>query len=369
VNYGVTDALAPFPLHSLVTNMTTTINNNTVSMNVQDTLPALLRLIDAEELAKYECMTPTGLDYLQDYRDGVDLQEYMIVAVSTGAGPRAVVFAVTPDVAGTEQAPADLTATNIATAFRGTRAQSFVSYENNSLAYDQRRPAGSTWYHKPRGSWVLQELYALDNAGNHRRPQVTDTTVYATYKVTEPIMMSPFVFGHPEGKQGFYGIQTMNFQMNIQSNANRAWRSVRFGTFDKQATVEKFGESMLIFTFLTPHASDMLEPRNVVPYYELPIYRSTNLNTALTALPNSGDMNALGQLPLGQRVFTPRVVPAEPVDRHHEGRHRAASDHTPDDRQRRQHQHHRPRLALHPLSLTPLLQHGGKSLTPTGEQR
>ena len=37
VNYGVTDALAPFPLHSLVTNMTCTINNNTVSMNVQDT--------------------------------------------------------------------------------------------------------------------------------------------------------------------------------------------------------------------------------------------------------------------------------------------------------------------------------------------
>ena len=28
INYGVTDALAPFPLHHLVTQMTTTINNN-----------------------------------------------------------------------------------------------------------------------------------------------------------------------------------------------------------------------------------------------------------------------------------------------------------------------------------------------------
>ena len=310
VNYGVTDALAPFPLHSLVTNMTTTINNNTVSMNVQDTLPALLRLIDPEELAKYECMTPTGLDYLQDYRDGVDLQDYMIDSVGALNNARPVVFTVTQDPAGIEQAPDALNTTNIATAFRGTRAQSFVSYENNSLAYDQRRPAGSTWYHKPRGSWVLQELYALDGAAP-RKPKVTDTVVYATYKVTEPIMMSPFVFGHPEGKQGFYGIQTMNFQMNINSNANRAWRSVRFGTFDKQATVEKFGESMLIFTFLTPHASDMLEPRNVVPYYELPIYRSTNLNVALTGLPSqnaigtyqaagAGDMDNLGRLNLGQ---------------------------------------------------------------------
>ena len=52
VNYGVTDALAPFPLHSLVSTMTATINNNTVSMNVQDTLPILLRLADPEELAK-----------------------------------------------------------------------------------------------------------------------------------------------------------------------------------------------------------------------------------------------------------------------------------------------------------------------------
>ena len=45
VNYGVTDALAPFPLHSLVTQMTATINN-TVSMNVQESLPALLRMMD-----------------------------------------------------------------------------------------------------------------------------------------------------------------------------------------------------------------------------------------------------------------------------------------------------------------------------------
>ena len=78
VNYGVTDALAPFPLHSLVTQMTATINNNTVSMNVQETLPALLRMMDPEELAKYDCMTPTGLDFLGDYRDGVDLQAYSI---------------------------------------------------------------------------------------------------------------------------------------------------------------------------------------------------------------------------------------------------------------------------------------------------
>ena len=64
INYGVTDALAPFPLHSLVSTMTATINNNTVSMNVQDTLPVLLRLLDDEEINTYDDMTPTTLDYL-----------------------------------------------------------------------------------------------------------------------------------------------------------------------------------------------------------------------------------------------------------------------------------------------------------------
>jgi hypothetical protein len=63
-----------------------------------------------------------------------------------------------------------------------------------------------------------------------RRPRVTDTVVYVTYKVTEPLLLSPFTFGNQDGKQGFYGIQTMNFQMNIAAKASRAWRSVNFMT-------------------------------------------------------------------------------------------------------------------------------------------
>ena len=78
MNYGVTDALAPFPLHSLVNVMSATINNNTVSFNVQETLPLLLRMVDPEELAKYDCMTPTALDYLADYDDAVYPMEWSL---------------------------------------------------------------------------------------------------------------------------------------------------------------------------------------------------------------------------------------------------------------------------------------------------
>ncbi|MFM7978215.1 MAG: phage major capsid domain-containing protein, partial [Candidatus Fonsibacter sp.] len=58
-------------MHSLVNVMSATINNNTVSFNVQETLPLLLRMVDPEELSKYDSMTPTALGYLADYMDGI----------------------------------------------------------------------------------------------------------------------------------------------------------------------------------------------------------------------------------------------------------------------------------------------------------
>ena len=92
-------------------------------------------------------------------------------------------------------------------------------------------------------------------------------------------MLSPFIFGSGYGQQGFYGIQSMTFQMVMNvGSANRAWRSaVDVYTLDKSktATVVSYEDSQLIFQFITPHASDMLDPRNVVPYYEIPVYKTT----------------------------------------------------------------------------------------------
>ena len=274
VNYGVTDALAPFPLHSLVTTMTATINNNTISQNMMDTLPILLRMVDSEEFAKYDCMTPTALDYLAEYKDGVHRMDFQLDQNALGQTCAYMRDAANsqPPVSGT---------------FTGTKSTAFVSYPNNSLAFDMNRPAATAYYHKPRGAWKLEALYAVDASTNAQRvPRVTDTVVYARFKVTEPLLLSPFVFGSGYGKQGFYGIQTMNFNMNINSNAGRAWRSAVFeGT--KTVEVEKFADSQLLFQFLTPHASDMLDPRNVVPFYEFPVYRTSN-NVALQPRPNYG---------------------------------------------------------------------------------
>ena len=127
VNYGVTDALGPFPLHQLVSTMTTTINNNSVSMNVQDVLPALLRMCDPDELAEYDSTTPTMLDYLANYRNGVDLMGYQIQRATTGTGgSRPVVYTV-----GQPTSPLNTSS--------GNATQKFLSYPSNVLSYDMNR--------------------------------------------------------------------------------------------------------------------------------------------------------------------------------------------------------------------------------------
>ena len=278
INYGVTDALAPFPLHALVGTMTCNINNNTVAMNMSEVLPAILRLCDPEELAHFTDLTPTSLDYLGDYRDGVAPMEFTIGRVENAAGGAATARPAIFDV-GANAAVVD-------NAFRGTASQSFMSFPSNVLGYDSNRMAGSSKTHRPRGSYRIMGMWAVDGGGARRVPTVGDNVVFVQFRVTEPILMSPFTFGTPAGKQGFYGIQALNFQMNMIGNANRAWRCACHGAnYSKSATVVAVEESLLRFQFITPHASQLLDSRNVVPYYELPTYRTINLQ----AFPGRGN--------------------------------------------------------------------------------
>ena len=165
VHYGVTDALAPFPLHQLVNTMTATINNNSVSMNVQDLLPAILRMAGPHELAQYDATTPTALDYLANYRDGIDLLEYQILAVGTGgtSGAAASTTTIRPAVfyPGNNTDPAATgagTAATNANTFQGLASQKFISYPNNVLSYDKQRPVAGDRERTPRGSFVIKRI-------------------------------------------------------------------------------------------------------------------------------------------------------------------------------------------------------------------
>ena len=250
-------------------------------MNVQDTLPVLLRLLDDEEMATYNDMSPTTLDYLANYADAVDAMPYTIdvVANSGFAG----VF--TPGAA--EQAA---TATTV-----GGQPTSWISYPSNVLAHDMNRGIGHRKSPKSRGSWKIKGIWG-DALLTPRELTIADTEAWVQFEVFEPLLLSPFVFGSGAGKQGFYGIQTMNFQMNMAPTANGAWRCainpIADGAlYSKTATIAQFTDSQLLFQFLTPHPSDLVEPRNVVPYYEMPIYRTTSF-PLLPGQANNGQMAA-----------------------------------------------------------------------------
>ena len=82
---GKTDALAPFPLHQLIQTQTCTLNNNSITQNTKDILPALLRMLPPSELQKYESSTPVLADWVSDYNSCVDFND-KVIATKTVAG-------------------------------------------------------------------------------------------------------------------------------------------------------------------------------------------------------------------------------------------------------------------------------------------
>ncbi len=245
INYGVTDALAPFPLHQLASVMTATINNNSVSINIRDVLPAILRFNDRRELQRYNGMTPVMPDHVAQYGDAV-----------------------------------------------GALLNSLGNWANS---------ADNDLY--PRGAFVLDGISTgADGLTALPSPLVAPVAledglsqyIYVQFTVTEPLLLSPFIFCDPKANnQAFYGVQNMNFVFNI-GDASRVWRSALFDsdpllppsrqqnpynqTYIKEASVVSFSNSQLIFNFLTPHPSDLLPARNAVPYYELPRFITSNLS-------------------------------------------------------------------------------------------
>ena len=228
--YGFNSALAPFPLHQLMSVASATINNNTVSVNVQDVLPAIMRLIDKEELQAYNGTTPTYQDSYYSYFDS-------------------------------------------------------LNNNNNPLGlYNNATDS----YNTPRGS-VRVIAYSTDISSN--ASNTGTSTEDFTFELTEPLLISPFIFAHPKSNaQGFYGVQNLNFVFNLASVTaqQRIFRGLN-GTGSKSYAVNSpapaqvpyisnvsfqgfEGNPQLLFTFLTPHPSDLMPARNVVPYYELPRY-------------------------------------------------------------------------------------------------
>lgn len=278
INLAVADALAAFPLHQLTSVMTATINNNSVSLNVRDVLPALLRLHDRRELERYNGMTPVMYDLLANYADGVGAN-----LNSLGSWANAADNDLLP---------------------RGCFQLDGISCGASGLT---TLPAP-----------LLPTPAQIAAGWNYTNP---NSVIYIQFTVSEPLLLSPFIWANPQSNnQGFYGVQNMNFVFNI-GDATRVWRTANTvlpvsagnspfnNCLIKSATVQAFSNTSLLFNFLTPHPSDLFPARNAVPYWEaprfitqpnvlFPLFAPTSTSaTAPTIAPLSTSSLQLNQIP------------------------------------------------------------------------
>lgn len=251
--YGTFAALASFPLHQLMTVLSATINNNTVSINIRDVLPIMIRLLDADDLVYFNSSSPTFADTAASYA---------------------------PDYSG-----------------------GLIPHPNNSYwAVNE-----ACCMH--RGS-IAPKSYTQTFSGDGN---VISKEVF-TWTLTEPLMLSPFFFANLKANnQGFYGIQNMNIVINI-GGTERVFRGLtsvgsavptwvlpspsRYGAdaFNYITDVYAgsvtpgglyFTNTQLLMNFLTPHPSDMLPARNIVPFYELPRYITPSTTDAAATTINA----------------------------------------------------------------------------------
>jgi len=238
LDYGNTDAFQVFPLNSLFTTSSCTINNTNVSANTQDIFAQLTRMNSARELYRYNSTSPS----LPDSQWGV-----FDNAQQTTNNP-------------------------------------LGGFGNNSLDldFDPRGayPVIITAQHFVNG--VLQDD-SLVSDGDQNGPESWIINVQAV--VTEPLFgLSPFTWCDPEfSSQGILGVNNMAFVFNIDAACKRLWSSSNnYISSITLATPSCFQTCQLLFNYLSLQPTDVVSTKNVVPYMDYPRFIS---NTSQTLQP------------------------------------------------------------------------------------
>jgi len=247
MKYGFTDAFQAFPLNSSITSINATINNTSVSVNTQDVLPLLLKMIPQRELARYQGTTPTYVDSVGFTASGGFMKPDYATQVSENFNPLGSIHNSTHD----------------GIIPRG-------AFPLNSITVTNSKGAGDA-----------NKLTVLTNA---------DTiSAEITVVLTEPLFLSPFIFGGlNEGtNQGFVGLNTLNLNINVDTSLKRFWskypelQAGSTGVFS--ITLNSITDAKLMLNFLTTQVTDMVQAKNVIPFTDYPRYITGVTNSSTIA--------------------------------------------------------------------------------------
>jgi hypothetical protein len=284
LQWGNTIALQAFPLASLMNTASATINNTSVSTNVKDVLPQLLRLNDSRYLYRFNGMTPSLPDQAyQEYSSGVNAANNPLASYNNASydldqiprGAHYVELYVSHYGNGFEVAD-DGTETAVNNILIG-QGEGTTNLAQSQWANSGNAPTGETYTYYNEQWWVVE----------------------VKTKVTEPIFISPLTWSSPEhNSQGLLGINNMSFNFSLDSTFARllsegsllttetastgvsqsAVRSVVAGASDLGQD-GMFADTQMLLKFLSTQPSDRLDTKNVVPFMDFPRY-ITNANSS-----------------------------------------------------------------------------------------
>jgi len=232
--YGDRLSFQAFPLNSIFVNSTATINDNAVSVNASDILSPLLNMMDADELAKWKGSTPYMIDRYQNLND----------------------------------APGNLN-------------NPMSSYGDAS--FDQ--------HNMPRGAHPLDSIVVnhVPSAGVPDASTIS-TNILDTWEIhisatfCEPLLCSPYLFHSRYNEAALLGVSRMNFVFTIDSQLKK-FLSCGYGngaivSADLDQTTP-FSNPEILLNFLTTQRTNLLNPRNVIPYCNIVNQSTAAANTPI----------------------------------------------------------------------------------------
>lgn len=235
--YGLREGFAAFPVSQAMNTATISFNNTSISVNMRDTLPSLLHMMDQKDLQMYQGMTPVFLDNYQDF----------VTAIA--------------------------------------------AENNNPLAgYTQ---AGRSQYLMPRGVHPISVNLVERYDGGVLQDNSLISTAVTNYWViecsarfTEPLFVSPMVFGHARYNcSAFLGINRFNMTFNM-GDLSRSWcTGLPAGPdYSVEYVGQGWSDSEILMNFLSLDQTFAAPSKIVLPFLDYDRYE--------TLAPNSGQIAA-----------------------------------------------------------------------------
>lgn len=232
--YGTDFCFQSFPLNSLFSTIQATINNSSVSSNIQDIKDALVCMLSPEELAKYQGGTPTQRDIYQQYS---------------------------------------------------------VSNQVNNDVFDGIQGSSLNSWFVPRGAYPLTSYTVVRSVAGVPTDNDVESTglnnswvISLSSRFVEPIFLSPFLFGgnYDYNNQGLVGISQFNLVCNVDSTLKRvaSMRDKGYNVSISLAQQNPFGSPSLLCNFLTSQPTDLIKAKNSIQFYDMPRYITGISNTS-----------------------------------------------------------------------------------------